>query len=248
MTLGRDGYREIFQAGEALDHIAVIDRQHPHELLIQAAAVWRVPLAHDVAVTVAGAPVGEPSLGPVAFMHRASAAENPTAPLAHHMLDSTHIAMGVLLRVVDPDARSWRHRQHNRVRTSRERISTACLPRPPTRSAHTRCTDGSRPCRSRRICCASAVHGFFARKTAHVPEGTGGIDVVTALTLGGVRTTGRWAGWDVGAGADVTFYAVPGVLDPSHGDRPVSFHLFLRVRPPAPMGRMTDTIMTRVMR
>ena len=101
LTLGRDGYREIFQAGEALDDIAVIDRQHPHDFLMQAAAVWRVPLARGYALTVAGAPVGEPALGPVAFMHRASAAENPTAPLAHHTMDSTHIAMGVVTAGVD---------------------------------------------------------------------------------------------------------------------------------------------------
>jgi hypothetical protein len=39
---------------------------------------------------------GEPALGPVAFMHRMSASENPSATLAHHLQDSTHIAFGVL--------------------------------------------------------------------------------------------------------------------------------------------------------
>ncbi|HYG79091.1 MAG TPA: hypothetical protein VD861_01810, partial [Pyrinomonadaceae bacterium] len=38
---------------------------------------------------------GEPALGPTAFMHRASASENPSAPLAHHLQDSTHISYGV---------------------------------------------------------------------------------------------------------------------------------------------------------
>ena len=42
------------------------------------------------------APVGEPALGPTAFMHRASAGENPTAPLGHHWQDSTHIAFDVI--------------------------------------------------------------------------------------------------------------------------------------------------------
>ena len=42
------------------------------------------------------APLGEPALGPVAFMHRASAGENPTAPLGHHWLDSTHITSNVI--------------------------------------------------------------------------------------------------------------------------------------------------------
>ena len=39
---------------------------------------------------------GEPALGPVAFMHRWSASENPSAPLSHHLQDSTHITFGVL--------------------------------------------------------------------------------------------------------------------------------------------------------
>ena len=51
--------------------------------------------------TLAGGPAGEPALGPVAFMHRASAAENPTAPLGHHTFDSTHIAFGVVTAAID---------------------------------------------------------------------------------------------------------------------------------------------------
>src|SRR5258705_9172975 len=31
-TVGRDGYRELFQAGETLDVAPLIDRQHPHDL------------------------------------------------------------------------------------------------------------------------------------------------------------------------------------------------------------------------
>ena len=100
-TLGDDGYREIFQVGETLDDMPLIDRQHPHDFLMQAAVVWRTPLGRGYSLTLAGAPVGEPALGPVAFMHRASAFENPTAPLAHHTFDSTHIAMGVLTAGLD---------------------------------------------------------------------------------------------------------------------------------------------------
>jgi hypothetical protein len=58
--------------------------------------VWRRPFANGAALTLAAAPVGEPALGPIAFMHRSSAMENPMSPLGHHTLDSTHIAMGVL--------------------------------------------------------------------------------------------------------------------------------------------------------
>ena len=100
-TVGAHGYGEIFQIGETYQGNALIDRQHPHDFLMQAAAIWRRPLADRFALTLAGAPVGEPALGPVAFMHRASAADNPMAPLGHHTLDSTHIAMGVLTAGVD---------------------------------------------------------------------------------------------------------------------------------------------------
>jgi hypothetical protein len=100
-TVGKDGYHEIFQAGEALNGRPLIDRQHPHDLFMQAAAVWRTPVNESTGFTVAGGAVGEPALGPVAFMHRASAADNPTAPLSHHTFDSTHIAFGVVTAAVD---------------------------------------------------------------------------------------------------------------------------------------------------
>src|SRR5208337_2635739 len=43
-----------------------------------------------------GGPAAEPALGPVAYLHRASAAELPMAPLSHHLQDSTHISFGVV--------------------------------------------------------------------------------------------------------------------------------------------------------
>jgi hypothetical protein len=100
-TVGEKGYREIFQAGEAYNGQPLIDYQHPHDLFMQLAAVWRIPVTHATGFTLAGGPVGEPALGPVAFMHRASAADNPTAPLTHHTFDSTHIAFGVITAAVD---------------------------------------------------------------------------------------------------------------------------------------------------
>ena len=56
----------------------------------------------------------------------------------------------------------------------------------------------------------------------------------------------RRAGWDLAAGADVTGYAFPQILAPLYGERPLSFHVFVRLRPPAPMGRMMDVTMTRM--
>jgi hypothetical protein len=100
-TVGNDGYREIFQAGEALNGRPLIDRQHPHNLFMQLAAVWQVRVNESTGFTLAGAPIGEPALGPVAFMHRASAADNPTAPLGHHTFDSQHVSFGVITAAVD---------------------------------------------------------------------------------------------------------------------------------------------------
>jgi hypothetical protein len=100
-TVGIDGYREIFQAGESLRGMPLIDRQHPHDLFMQLAAVWQAPVTDRTRVTFAGGPAGEPALGPIAFMHRASAAETPLAPLSHHTFDSTHIAFGVVTAAVD---------------------------------------------------------------------------------------------------------------------------------------------------
>src|SRR5919107_228602 len=40
--------------------------------------------------------VGEPAIGPVAYMHRPSAQNDPFAPLGHHWEDATHITFGVL--------------------------------------------------------------------------------------------------------------------------------------------------------
>jgi hypothetical protein len=100
-TVGKQGYREIFQVGETFEGRPLIDHQHPHDLFMQLAAVWRTPLTDKTGLTLAGGPVGEPALGPVAFMHRASVAENPLAPLGHHTLDSTHIAFGVMTAAVD---------------------------------------------------------------------------------------------------------------------------------------------------
>jgi hypothetical protein len=100
-TVGENGYRELFQAGEALNGRPLIDRQHPHDMFMQLAAIWSMSVGRSTGLTVAGGPAGEPALGPVAFMHRASAADNPTAPLSHHTFDSTHIAFGVVTTAVD---------------------------------------------------------------------------------------------------------------------------------------------------
>lgn len=98
--VGTKGYREIFQVGEALDDRPLVDRQHPHDFFMQLSAAWRTTV-HGTGLTLAGGLAGEPALGPVAFMHRASVAGIPFAPLGHHTFDSTHIAFGVATVGVD---------------------------------------------------------------------------------------------------------------------------------------------------
>ena len=100
-TAGKDGYREIFQVGEALDGKPLVDRQHPHDLFMQLAASWRTALSDSTSLVIAGGPVGEPTLGPVAFMHRPSAAGLALAPLGHHTFDSTHLSFGVVTAAVE---------------------------------------------------------------------------------------------------------------------------------------------------
>jgi hypothetical protein len=101
LTVGKSGYAELFQVGEALDGKPLIDRQHPHDLFMQLAAVWRRPLSNGFALTLAGGPAGEPALGPIAFMHRPSAENIVLAPLGHHTFDSTHISFGVVTAAIE---------------------------------------------------------------------------------------------------------------------------------------------------
>jgi YHS domain-containing protein len=72
-------------------------------------------------------------------------------------------------------------------------------------------------------------------------------DTVSSLTIGGVRDIWRASGYEIGIGGDLAFYGVPQRLEATYGSRPVSFHIFMRVRPPAPMGRMWNMTLTRPM-
>jgi hypothetical protein len=95
------GYSQLFQKGEVYNGLENIDYQHPHDVFMQLAAAWRVPLGSKTGLTISGGPMGEATLGPAAFMHRQSASENPTAPLTHHFLDSGHVVQGVVALSLD---------------------------------------------------------------------------------------------------------------------------------------------------
>lgn len=312
-TVGKRGYREIFQVGEAVDGEPLIDRQHPHDLFMQLAGIWRTPLNERTGLTIAGGPAGEPALGPVAFMHRASAAENPFAPLGHHTLDSTHIAFGVVTAAVDhgrwviegsvfngrePDEDRWdfdfgkMDSVSGRVwfKPTAEwelQVSTGHLVEPEELSdGNIQRTTASASWMKSRGSSFTAVtagwgvndahdtlrHAVFAEATSKMGRTTifGRAEVVQvetellidghshghdeaplkdpvgAFTIGGVRDLPPWRGFEGGFGGALTFYAVPQALRSTHGEHPVSFQIFFRLRPPVgAMGRMWNMRMSQ---
>lgn len=102
-TMGARGYPVLLQVGETADGVnPLVDRQHPHDLPMELAATYSRTLPGDRAFYVYAAAVGAPALGPPAFMHRASAAALPIAPITHHWFDSTHITYGVITAGIVP--------------------------------------------------------------------------------------------------------------------------------------------------
>jgi hypothetical protein len=57
---------------------------------------------------------------------------------------------------------------------------------------------------------------------------------IGAYTFGGTRDLLQNRAWQLGLGADVTVYSKPAALDAAYGDYPVSFQIFLRMRPGLP--------------
>jgi hypothetical protein len=96
LTAPHPGFPELFQTGETYHGQPLVDHQHPHNVFSELALDYKHPVADRVSWLFYGGLVGEPALGPVAYIHRASAAELPLAPLSHHLQDSTHISFGVL--------------------------------------------------------------------------------------------------------------------------------------------------------
>jgi hypothetical protein len=119
--MGRRGYPNLFATGETAFGQPLVDRQHPHDLAMELAARLDYRVGEG-RLFVYGGPVGEPALGPPAFMMRPSARYLPLAPITHHWFDSTHITYGVVtagyagprwqveasaFRGREPDERRW---------------------------------------------------------------------------------------------------------------------------------------------
>ncbi len=74
----------------------------------------------------------------------------------------------------------------------------------------------------------------LADKDELFPEALGAASYRTAAyTFGGVRDLVHSTHGNIGLGADMTFYSYPTALEGVYGSSPVSFHVFLRFRPPA---------------
>src|SRR6516164_9504906 len=95
-TISQRRYPLLFQQGETAFGKPIEDGQHPHDFIMELAALYDLKMGENNLLSLYFAPVGDPAIGPTAYAHRASASENPLATLGHHQQDSTHIANEVV--------------------------------------------------------------------------------------------------------------------------------------------------------
>ncbi len=77
-------------------------------------------------------------------------------------------------------------------------------------------------------------------RSVHVPHPGELIETVKAFTWGAVRNVAKLDAWSLGLGGDMTAYRSPRLLAITHGRRPISFHLFLRLSRADPDQRMLE--------
>lgn len=114
-------YPLLFQQGETAYGVPIADGQHPHDFVMELAALYDLKLGDNALLSFYAAPIGDPALGPTAYPHRASAAENPVAALGHHQEDSSHVAAdvvtaGLTYRIVRVEASGFHGREPNEFR------------------------------------------------------------------------------------------------------------------------------------
>jgi len=299
VTVGAAGYAHLFQLGETYQNLPVTDRQHPHDLFMQLDAAWRVPMGRTE-LSISGGPIGAPAFGPIAFPHRLSASENPSAPLTHHTFDSTHVAMGTVtaglrrgaftlegsaFRGREPDEHrydletgaldsrsarvTWRPGGGLEFQVSRGYLHEPELLEPGNQTRTNGSMSWLRTRANRAFTAITVMAGRVTRtyswsgallaegihwmgnqavyaryedlaiesehllfpQFVHPPHPGEFIDTLQAMTVGGVRRIAAGHGIDLAIGGDATFYRVPARLQPTHGERPASAHIFLRIRP-----------------
>jgi hypothetical protein len=117
--------------GETAFGKPIADGQHPHNFIMEIAALYDLKLGDHGLLSFYAAPIGDPAIGPPAYPHRASASENPLATLGHHQEDSTHIAedvvtVGVTYRIARIEASGFHGREpdENRWNISQGKIDS----------------------------------------------------------------------------------------------------------------------------
>lgn len=120
-TVTDERYPLLFQEGETAFGVPIADGQHPHDFIMEVAALYDLKLGERSLLSFYFAPVGDPAIGPTAYAHRASALEDPVAPLGHHQEDSTHISddvvtMGLTYRIVRLEASGFHGREPDEFR------------------------------------------------------------------------------------------------------------------------------------
>jgi hypothetical protein len=295
----------LFQTGETYKGQPLIDRQHPHDLFMELSTQYTLALGERGTWYVYLGYPGEPALGPPAFMHRDSASENPSATLAHHLQDSTHISFGVLTTGFtyrwfkfegsifngrEPDEHRYNFEAHPwNSRSARftfspnknwaMQVSYGWLRKPEVSEPHTdirRMTASVQYIRPlhrgswatsliwgrNHTSSPGEVHnlnGYTFESTVNFLDKNyldtrlelvdknellrasdrarlGIVDDhpsfrIGAYTFGGTRDIWNTKKISMAIGSDLTFYSKPAVLDPIYGNHPVSWKIFLRLRP-----------------
>ena len=294
LTSPHPGFPELFQTGETYHGEPLVDHQHPHNVFAELSALYTLPITDKISWELYGGPSAEPAIGPVTYIHRASASELPLAPLSHHLQDSTHTSFGVITTgfVIDwlkLEACAFNGREPNEERWS---IQLAALDSwsgrasiAPTRNwaaqysvgrlehpealepgsqwRQTASVEYNRPLgwgnwattfiwgRVHKIATDTTLNSYLLESTVNFHRRNYGftrmelVDKdelfpeavvhpayrIGAYTFGGVRDLIHDKAWQLGLGADVTIYSKPAVLDAAYGNNPVSFQIFLRMRP-----------------
>lgn len=122
LTITGAGYPQLLQVAQPYKGTTVTDRMHPHELVSEASVTYEHAFSAGLRGQLYVAAVGEPALGPVAYLHRPSAASNPIAPLSHHAQDVSHESFGVITaglfnRKVHVEASAFNSTHPDEVRT-----------------------------------------------------------------------------------------------------------------------------------
>jgi hypothetical protein len=293
LTSPHPGFPELFQTGETYHGEPLIDHQHPHNVFAELSALYMLPLSKTISWELYGGPAAEPALGPVTYIHRASAAELPLAPLSHHLQDSTHTSFGVVTTgfvinrfklegsafnghepneerwSIQPAAlESWSVRASaapNRNWTAQYSIGHLDHPEalePRNQWRETASVEYNRALaagnwatsfvwgRVHEIGTEIHLNGYLLESTLNFrrrnylftrmelvdknelfPPAEQPSYRIGAYTFGGTRDLVRNRAWQLGLGADLTVYSKPAVLDAAYGNYPVSFQIFLRMRP-----------------